>query len=644
MEEDLHNSPQLRYPVDSGDAKYVSGLSTILVATIQEAKDRISQIEYIFCSQLYPNFQLKSKANQKIHSEAIKASEDKWKKKEAELLLQIENLQHEKAKFVNVANGLPDSVYELQEKLKQKAQEVTEGKELKEKLLKLLESKDASIVTNDKILKEQEEKQTQLLEIQRSLEEKVVELKSKLMQKSKEVDEGMVLHNNLLQIIESKSSAIAKKAKQLKDSEEKTNILLGKLKSLEKKVDVLEEELRKSVDEVAKEKEKQESFLQKIEQQDLKMISNKQIVHEYEMERKVLRGKLENLEEDVNALSKELMKKCEEVEKGKILHEQLHEQINLYQSRNLKYEQQLEKIEIDKNHVNRFHSEHFESLTKENSSKELVLERKKRREIASAYKSLKSQYNFLCTRFGLTKENILVQNKLDGDNDTSWHHQSPLASFEFEKKITETSVVVGETNKQTNGTSFQEKSEDDKIIGIITSSSTPSAPINTKSEVLSGTKRSASCWRATRSRQYQGGLDPHDDFLNTPLENIKGNLNKVMKEEARYLPAPAPKDMNCDNPDEETQQMRPPKPSTRGYKYVEPIRKKSERENLKGIECNQCKKFYDAVLADNVDEGSNGNKRQFRCEHHDGVSRHRYRFPPPLTPEGFWNIGFESEM
>lgn len=429
MEEDLHNSPQLRYPVDSGDAKYVSGLSTILVATIQEAKDRISQIEYIFCSQLYPNFQLKSKANQKIHSEAIKASEDKWKKKEAELLLQIENLQHEKAKFVNVANGLPDSVYELQEKLKQKAQEVTEGKELKEKLLKLLESKDASIVTNDKILKEQEEKQTQLLEIQRSLEEKVVELKSKLMQKSKEVDEGMVLHNNLLQIIESKSSTIAKKAKQLKDSEEKTNILLGKLKSLEKKVDVLEEELRKSVDEVAKEKEKQESFLQKIEQQDLKMISNKQIVHEYEMERKVLRGKLENLEEDVNALSKELMKKCEEVEKGKILHEQLHEQINLYQSRNLKYEQQLEKIEIDKNHVNRFHSEHFESLTKENSSKELVLERKKRREIASAYKSLKSQYNFLCTRFGLTKENILVQNKLDGDNDTSWHHQSPLASF-----------------------------------------------------------------------------------------------------------------------------------------------------------------------------------------------------------------------
>ncbi|KAL2349008.1 hypothetical protein Fmac_003008 [Flemingia macrophylla] len=31
--------------------------STILVASsIQEAKDRISQIEYVFCSQLYPDF------------------------------------------------------------------------------------------------------------------------------------------------------------------------------------------------------------------------------------------------------------------------------------------------------------------------------------------------------------------------------------------------------------------------------------------------------------------------------------------------------------------------------------------------------------------------------------------------------------
>lgn len=75
MEQNPQKLPQLGYPLDIGDAKYVSGLSTILVATIQEAKDRISQIEYIFCSQLFPNFQSQSKSLQKVYSEATIAAE-----------------------------------------------------------------------------------------------------------------------------------------------------------------------------------------------------------------------------------------------------------------------------------------------------------------------------------------------------------------------------------------------------------------------------------------------------------------------------------------------------------------------------------------------------------------------------------------
>jgi splicing factor 4 len=81
------------------------------------------------------------------------------------------------------------------------------------------------------------------------------------------------------------------------------------------------------------------------------------------------------------------------------------------------------------------------------------------------------------------------------------------------------------------------------------------------------------------------------------------------------------------------------------FKFIEPVRRKAERENLKGIECKQCKKFYDAVLPENGEEkGADGIGNSLRCEHHEGVSRHRYRYAPPLTPEGFWNIGFESEM
>lgn len=54
------SSPPPLSPV-ADDEKRVSGLSTILVASIQEAKDKISQLEYVFCSQLYPHFQSTSK-------------------------------------------------------------------------------------------------------------------------------------------------------------------------------------------------------------------------------------------------------------------------------------------------------------------------------------------------------------------------------------------------------------------------------------------------------------------------------------------------------------------------------------------------------------------------------------------------------
>lgn len=76
----------------------------------------------------------------------------------------------------------------------------------------------------------------------------------------------------------------------------------------------------------------------------------------------------------------------------------------------------------------------------------------------------------------------------------------------------------------------------------------------------------------------------------------------------------------------------------RGYKYIEPVRKKSEREALQSTDCRQCKKFYDAVLA----KDANG-VVESRCKHHD-ASRHRYKFAPPATPEGFWNIGFDSDL
>ncbi|KAG6548651.1 hypothetical protein Mapa_009805 [Marchantia paleacea] len=75
------------------------------------------------------------------------------------------------------------------------------------------------------------------------------------------------------------------------------------------------------------------------------------------------------------------------------------------------------------------------------------------------------------------------------------------------------------------------------------------------------------------------------------------------------------------------------------YKFNEPVRKKRDREQLEATDCKQCRKFYDAVLAEDAEGVS-----MDRCEHHDAVSRHRFKYLPPGTPAGFWNIGFDSEL
>ena len=97
MEGHLQNTPKQGCPVCSEDEKCVLGLGTALVATTEEAKDRISQIEHIFCNlQIFPTFQLKSESLQNFFPEGKKAREDACKEKENDLILQVERLQREK--------------------------------------------------------------------------------------------------------------------------------------------------------------------------------------------------------------------------------------------------------------------------------------------------------------------------------------------------------------------------------------------------------------------------------------------------------------------------------------------------------------------------------------------------------------------
>ena len=391
----LPNSPKLGYPVDSGDEKYVSGLSTILVATVQEAKDRISQIEYIFCSQLYPNFQSKSKSLQKVYFEARKAAEDVWKEKENDLLIQIERLQLEKK------------------------QALEENQTLKQEM--------------EKPSKEQEDKTNKLLANIKCQKLEIDQLGLKLKNKSKEVDEGMELHNRLLQLVQEKTSDNLNLGKQLKEYQEKTNELLAKVNGLEKKVDELQDELRIKQEKVVEGKELTKNLVEKIERLTSEIADDQQLLRENKKEKKLLMGKLEHLEDNAGRFQKEVQKMTREIDEGRNLQKELLQQIDSTNTEISKNKQQLEECEKEKkllvdkiivlegkinellvNHGGRSSevaegNDSYEKLLQQIDTKasELQAEKKKTRHVVDLYKKLKSQYDYLRSKCGLTIDNML---------------------------------------------------------------------------------------------------------------------------------------------------------------------------------------------------------------------------------------------
>lgn len=646
--------------VEGDDLKYISGLSTILVATIQETKDRISQIEYIFCSQLFPSFQTKSKSLQKIYSEARKSAEEAWKEKETNLLFQIEKLKRENQH--------------------------------------ILEENQCLKLEKEKPSREQEERMDLLRSKLLGEQLKAEELSQQLKQKSREIDEGIELQQKLLEMVRSKTTLIMSKEQKLKDYEDQSNALRTKLTSVEVKIDELQKKLNEKTDEVSKAKMLEENLFKKLELQASEIMNIEQMNSDQQKEKQMLVVKLEKLQENVNGLQKELMKKTEEIEEGRKLQTKLLQNIDSAGSEISKNKVQLEKFQKENKQllaklngsqekINELQSnlrvknkemegnELYESLREqiELKSFELQAEKKARRGVVDAYKRLKSQYNFLCKKFGLTSDNMQLKNRRENETDSMAYNQDLASSpVDPDAETEEPSMAISDTSQLKKEISVHHNIEDTKAVKLnqaLNSRSPPKTPSfssgskrspNVKSAPMAS-KRPASYWRDTRTHyQEQGGPDPHDDFLDTPFENIRENLNKPVKDKVDDHPLPevVVKDINMDVSDEEVQDLNavnPPQHQQQmpvsvtgnrggGFKFVEPVRKKADRQNLKGMECKQCKKFYDAVLPDDGNEETNGDKPCLRCEHHDGVSRHRYRYVPPMTPEGFWNIGFESEM
>ncbi|AEE78895.1 Protein gamma response 1 [Arabidopsis thaliana] len=583
--------------VDGIEAKYISGLSTIMVATIQEAKDRISQIEYIFCSQLFPNFQSKSKAFEKVYSEARLAACDTWKDREKSLLDQIEELKVENQQI----------------------------KSDKEKLAEEL-GKTASMPLR-----------------LTSLQGYIDHLKKKMKSRSKMVGDARDLYYRLVELLQVKG------LDEL--SEDGINMIVSEVKSLKMKTEFLQEELSKKTLVT-------ENLLKKLEYLSTEAADGERKLSSVEEEKQRLKTRLQVFEENVGRLEEILRQKTDEVEEGKTALEVLQGKLKLTEREMLNCKQKIADHEKEKTVVmgkakddmQGRHGSYLADLEalrcqSEEKSFELAMEIKKNKELSRTCKKWKSQHTFLCKRFNFTPDSVLHQSSLEDENKEIGQHEKSAISSYLERKHSETAEGADKVRIGTgsSGNNYEKESIIKTVQTPITSiSPIVRSPGAAKPPQLSGLKRPASIWRDTRSRQSPGGHDPHDDFLDTPIENVK----RVAGEE-KHVHDVAKKD----DSDDETQDMNPkPSPSRqriqiaetskKSFKHVESVRKKAERENLKGIECKQCKKFYDAVHPEN--EG-NGNK-SLRCEHHEGVSRHRYRYAPPMTPEGFWNIGFESEM
>ena len=79
------------------------------------------------------------------------------------------------------------------------------------------------------------------------------------------------------------------------------------------------------------------------------------------------------------------------------------------------------------------------------------------------------------------------------------------------------------------------------------------------------------------------------------------------------------------------------------HKYVAVERRRDARAALPAYECAECARFYSAMHAEPPAGGGcthGAAKGVGRDQHRDVVGRHRAQWAPPLTPVGFWNIGF----
>jgi hypothetical protein len=113
-----------------------------------------------------------------------------------------------------------------------------------------------------------------------------------------------------------------------------------------------------------------------------------------------------------------------------------------------------------------------------------------------------------------------------------------------------------------------------------------------------------------------------NNLVNTNISNENLNVNKIPEKKLNIT--------------EEKEQSSRIKNIVKKPKYVDVVRKKSERELLPGFECEECRNYFKALQQQGI--FSSSNKAEFLQQ----CSRHKSRFTPPSTPDGYWDLSIKD--
>lgn len=341
------------------DQKDVSRLSTILVATIQEVKDRISQIEYIFCHQLFPDFLSKSRS---------------LKEHESDLLLQIDRFKLERQ------------------------QAVMEGQFLRKELVQLAKEKEEVV---EELNRKLNSRQLQVNNLQHDLKQKI-----------EEINEGIHNQDKLIQLVKSDDASSKDRARQLTGHEEEKP-LLAKHKCLEAAIVGLLEDLRKKDAEVARGNQFRVNSLKEDLSGSEGPYKEKWLIDSQRRDEPIpVRSRASKV--DDCAEEKGLPKETKKAREAGISEKQLLGSI-VEPCADIEMPTTLLRVKEEERRLApcgvQCSGEDLNEDKQKYCQELVLLSERKRIEAINAYKQLKSQYNFLCKKVGLSHGDSVVPKK-----------------------------------------------------------------------------------------------------------------------------------------------------------------------------------------------------------------------------------------